>query len=232
MTNKYELRSGMQYEMLYAISLVEKARYLSECSQQLNNDTLKKLLPVLKGNLNKLESIATNAREYDLFHLDLNFILKCSLHSHRNLIRAIESSNDNKTLYEQICSGNTDNVLSKLCTALNTLWLDYWKHFHNNQSAMEKLLNLEDQLIPLYSAITLKGNETIAPNTRCLSCILDSAYVKTGRLNMCDDKIENRDMVSLNYCYHLVDTKKESIYCNINRAIFERRLNERGVNQH
>ena len=102
---------------------------------------------------------------------------------------------------------------------------------------MDMLLNLQSQLVPLFSAITFKGNESLPSDYRCLSCIIDSAFTKTGRLNMCDNDNKNQDKsnsqgISLNYCYHLVDTKMDSKFCNFNRAIFERRLNEIGLLQH
>lgn len=237
MSNKFEIRSPLQYELLFAISLIEKARYLSESSQQLSYDILKSLLPILKDNYNKIESIASGEIEYDLFHLNLNFVLNCCLHSHRKVIRAIELSCDNRTLYDNICAANKDKVLGKLCNILNTLWIYYWKHFHKNDNKMDMLLNLQSQLVPLFSAITFKGNESLPSDYRCLSCIIDSAFTKTGRLNMCDNDNKNQDKsnsqgISLNYCYHLVDTKMDSKFCNFNRAIFERRLNEIGLLQH
>ena len=229
MSNKYDIRSGIQYEMLFAISLIEKARYLSECSQQLNYRILKRMLPVIKSNYNKLESLISNELEIDMFYLDLSFVLKCSLYSHKKLIRAIESSFDNKTLYDAICRENEACILDKLCSILNTLWSDYWRHFHINDCKIDTLSTLENELVPLYACITLKGNESLPSNHRCLSCILDSAYVKTGRLNMCDDNQNHSN--TLNYCYHLIDTCTESKNCNLNRAIFERRLNEKGIGQ-
>ncbi len=42
----YSIRSGRQHEILVAISLIEKARYLAEASQQLSYDVLRELLPV------------------------------------------------------------------------------------------------------------------------------------------------------------------------------------------
>ena len=233
MTNKYDIRSGIQYEMLFAISLIEKARYLSECSQQLKYRILKRMLPVIKSNYNKLETLVSDVIQIDMFYLDLSFVLKCSLYSHKKVIRAIESSFDDKTLYDAICRENKDCILDKLCSILNTLWSDYWRHFHINDCKMEMLSTLESELIPLYSCITLKGNESLPSNYRCLSCILDSAYTKTGRLNICDNDDKNQNHSNtLNYCYHLIDTCTESKICNLNRAIFERRLNETGILQH
>ena len=232
MSNKYDIRSGIQYEMLFAISLIEKARYLSECSQQLNYRILKRMLPVIKSNYNKLETLVSDVIQTDMFFLDLSFVLKCSLYSHKKVIRAIESSFDDKTLYDAICRENKDCILDKLCSILNTLWSDYWRHFHINDAKIDTLLRLESDLIPLYSCITLKGNESLPSNYRCLSCIHDSAYVKTGRLNMCDDDKNKDNSKSLNYCYHIIDTCTESKFCNLNRAIFERRLNETGILQH
>ena len=89
------------------------------------------------------------------------------------------------------------------------------------------LFKLEEEL-SLYSVIVLKRNESILSNYRCLSCILDSAFTNTDRLNMCDNKIENQDTVSLIYCYNMVDTGRESNYCNINRTIFKKRLIKKG----
>ena len=232
MSNKYDIRSGLQSEFMFAISLVEKARYLSECSQQLCFDVLKQMLPVIKNNYNKIKSIVSSDIEFDIFHLDLQFVLKCCVYSHDKVIRAIESSYDDKTLYDAICRENEACILDKLCSILSTLWIDYWKHFHQDNDKMDVLLTLESELVQLYSCITLKGNESLPSNYRCLSCILDSAYVKTGRLNMCDDDKNKDNSKSLNYCYHLIDTNKDSKYCNLNRAIFERRLNEKGILQH
>ena len=232
MSNKYGIRSGIQYEMLFAISLIEKARYLSECSQQLNYHILKRMLPILKDNFNKLESLVSNEIQTDMFFLDLSFVLKCSLYSHKKVIRAIESSFDDKTLYEAICRENEASILDKLCSILNTLWTDYWRNFHINDAKMEMLSTLEHELIPLYACITLKGNESLPSSYRCLSCIHDSAYVKTGRLNMCNDDKNKGISNTLNYCYHLIDTCTESKCCNLNRSIFERRLNETGILQH
>ena len=134
MSNKHDIRSGIQYEMLFAISLIEKARYLSECSQQLNYSILKRMLPVLKGNCNTLESLVFNELEIDRFYLDLRFVLKCSLYSHKKVIRAIESSYDDRTVYEAICRENEACILDKLCSILKYGKLNLYKNYHKCRS--------------------------------------------------------------------------------------------------
>jgi hypothetical protein len=216
------------------MSLIEKARYLAEGAQQLTYDVLVELLPIFKQNLEILQSVHLDEFEYDYFFMDLQFCLNVCKRSYERLIRVIEKSKDDKSLYETFCSENSSDTLPKLCSILDSLWKKYWKSFHIGENKMEFLTAMQNELINIYSHITIKGNERLPNSYTCLSCVKNTGYLKTGRSNVCDrtnSDNKNEDVSSMNYCYHLIDICDNSKYFNINRTIFERRMNEIGTEQ-
>jgi len=225
----FELRSETQCEFLVALSLIEKCRYFAEASQQLSFTVLTHLLPTIKCNLEILTSINLGNFEYDYFYTNVSFSLRACIASHEKLIRVIEMSHDDKSLYDNFCSENTATTLPDLCNVLDSIWFNYWKRFHINENKMSFLHSTEDMLVKLYSHVTLQGNERFPDSYRCLSCEKNTGYLKTGRSNVCDGKDQSSS--SANYCYHFIESHDKSKFVNINRTIFERRLNEKGISQ-
>lgn len=224
-----ELRSETQCSFLISLSLIEKSRYLAEAAYQLSYDVLSKLLPIFEHNLSVLNSVSSDNCEYDFFYMDFMFSLKVAKHSYEKLIGVVKASSDDKSLYENLCKVNSKGTLSRLCGVLDTIWNDYWKTFHVRNDKKALLSRLEEELVEICSNITIKGNEHFPESYRCLSCELNTGYIKTGRSDICDRSDEKT--TSLNYCYHFIDINDKSKFVNINRAIFERRLNEIGVKQ-
>ena len=230
----FELRSDVQFNFLVSLSFIEKARYLAEGAQQLEYNVLTELLPIFKQNLDILKSVKLGDLEHDYFYMDLHFSLRVCIQSYERLITVIESSNDNETLYENFCSKNSVDTLARLCSILDVLWKKYWKGFHIDENKIPFLTKIQDELVNIYSHITVKGNEKLPSSYSCLSCVKNTGYLKTGRSNVCDrtnsdNKIE--DSSSMNYCYHFIDVCDNSKFVNINRTIFERRMNEIGTEQ-
>ena len=229
----FELRSRVQYSFLVSLSVIEKARYLAEAAQQLSYDVLLKLMPVFERNLDILKSICLGDFECDYFYMDLQFCLKVCIFSYERLINVVRCSND---MYENFCSKNSTDVLPRLCFILDSLWRRYWKTFHINEDKLPFLTSIQEELVTLYSHITIKGNEKFPNSYTCLSCEKDTGYLKTGRSNVCDrtntdNKKTDEDVSSMDYCHHFIDICDNSKYFNINRTIFERRMNEIGTEQ-
>ncbi len=224
----YTIRSGRQHDILVAISLIEKARYLAEASQQLSYDVLRELLPVFIHNISVLRSV----RDYDdpnYFIMDLSFCTRACLMSYEKLIRVIESSRDDASLFENICRENDDRTLSRLCDVMDSIWKRYWLRFHVNEDKIVLLRSIENELVAICSSVCIRGNEHLPEGFRCFSCLKNSAYLKTGITDECCEK--EKACSNMNYCAHFIQTDEKSKYYNINRAIFERRLNETGTSQ-
>ena len=230
--NSYDLRSKPQYEILVAISFVEKAKYLASAAQQLKFDILVSLLPHLKENLMLLKSISVPENEIDMFVMDFVFSLKSCIFLHEKLVRAVENSFDDMSLYENICLENGPTLV-KLSEVLTSIWKNYWQQFHVNDDKKKFLLSTKDELIKVYSDICIMGNEQLPDDYSCLSCCKASAYLKTGITNQCENESFNVQSKknSMNYCHHLITTNENSKYRNMDRIIFERRMNEIGTRQ-
>jgi len=224
----YEIRSKPQYEILVGISIMEKTRYLVTAAQQLSYDVLHCLLPIFENNLCLLETITIeNINGANIFEMDFNFCMKTCIAAHKKLIRVVKSCHDDKSLYEKICLENKNSNLAELCNCLDSLWHNYWNTFHINKDNHLFLKEIEERLIELYGAICIKGNEQFPENFKCLSCIKDAAYLKTGILSNCD----NNKTLDKKYCHHFVDVDEKCSKPNINRIIFERRMNELDTRQ-
>lgn len=223
----------MQYEIMIALCYIESARYSAEAAQQLSYNELVKLLPIFKGNLEILKSVSFDDKENDYFYMDLQFCLNACILSYEKLVKVIEMSHDDKTIYDNFCQKNSRNTLTELCRILQTIWKKYWKRFHVEEDKIQLLSSIQDDLVQLFSNIAINGNEPLHPDFRCLSCDKNSAYIKTGVTDICnvEQKDKNDKATSLAYCHHLIDVCKDSKHFNINRVIFERRMNEKGIAQ-
>jgi hypothetical protein len=230
MSTQYVLRSETQYELLAALCLIEQSRHYAEAAQQLSFEVLQQLLPTLKHNLDILKSIKLKEHYCDFFAMNVCFSLKTAIISYDRLINVIERSNSNESLYDNFCKENSQSTLEDLCSLYNKIWVNYWKRFHIDEDKISFLKRLESELTKVYSNVCLKGNENLPDKFRCLGCLKNSGYLKTGRTDVCGSEKEDKGC-SLNYCYHFIDTNNESKYFNINRAIFERRMNEIGTVQ-
>ena len=228
----YDLRSSSQYEYLAALSVVEKARYYAEAAQQLSYEVLAPLLPTLLRNLEILKSINLGEGEIDRFVMDFQFCVQASIVSYERLICVIRNSKDDESLYRGFCSENLKDTLSQLCSIFDSIWEKYWKQFHSPSDKMSFLKEAQDRLVKIYSHISIQGNEKLPDGYRCLGCVRDTGYLKTGRTDVCNaESEENKGSSSMNYCYHLIDVKENSKFVNVDRAIFERRQNEEGISQ-
>lgn len=231
--SSYQIRSSTQYEIMIALCYIENARYSAEAAQQLSYNELVKLLPTLKRNLEVLKSVSFDGKENDHFYMDLQFCHKACVVSYEKLVKVIEMSHDDKTAYDNFCLMNSRNTLSELCDVLETIWKQYWKRFHIQEDKLHLLSTIQDKLIALFSNVAINGNEPLPANFRCLSCDRNSAYIKTGITDICDVEVKDKNdkTRSLAYCHHLIDVCKQSEHFNINRVIFERRMNEKVASQ-
>ena len=228
-SDSYDIRCKEQYEVLAAISLIEKCRYLAASAQQLKYDILIHLSPILEHNLETLRKIdISRCYSSNYFEMNLYFSWKVCILTHEKILKAIKKSYDDKSLHENISTENEQCTLEQLCQTLDTIWNDYWQVFHIDNRCHEEFLNsIEENLIRIYSAICIKGNESFPENYSCKSCCKNSAYLNTGISNECDGS-ESKGC-GTNYCYHFIDVRNKFNYPNINRIIFESRLNEVGA---
>lgn len=228
-----EIRSGLQYEFVIALSLVEKARYYAEASQQLSFHTLKSLLPVLRKNLDILKSVDLSDFTNDYFLMDLKFSLRLCIKSYERLIYVVETSMSDESIHKMFSCKNNPNTLTDLCRIMDRIWKDYWYNFHKSSNKKSLLHDIETDLVELYSDICLRGNERFENNYKCPSCKLNSAYHRTGITDECNEEsIESQGNISSQtYCHHFVDIKDTAKFFNVDRIIFERRMNEEGTIQ-
>ncbi len=164
----YTIRSGRQHDILVAISLIEKARYLAEASQQLSYDVLRELLPVFKHNLGVLRSVRHDYDEVNHFLMDLSFCTRAGLLSYEKLIRVIESSRDDESLFENVCRENDDHTLSRLCDIMESIWKRYWLRFHVDEDKMELLHSIENELVAVCSSVCIKRQRTFTRGIQVL----------------------------------------------------------------
>lgn len=227
------MRTKEQYELLAALTILEKTRYMATAAQQLNYEVLLSLLPTLKQNLQQLNTICEiDVEMNNVFVMNFRFSLRTCILAHEMLVRVIENSKDNKSLYENVCSENKNCTLAEMCKCLDLVWRQYWQEFHIKKNHDSFLQSMEKKLTALYSAICIKGNENLPDNYLCLSCCKDSAYIKTGVTNECDEQYNtDSKSSSMDYCHHFIDIQDKCPKVNINRTIFERRMNEIGTKQ-
>lgn len=232
MNSSYVLRSKPNYELLAALTILEKARYMACSAQQLKYDILLSLLPTLERNLNILHMIPLEEVDgNNFFVMSFYFSLKTCILTYEKVIQIVKDSNDDTSLYKNVCLANKNCTLEEMCKCLDSIWKDYWHAFHKIKNPQNFLRLMQNKLVGLYSAICIKGNESLPDNYKCLSCCKTSAYLKTGITNECDNEAINKESnsSSMNYCYHLIDEKCTKP--NINRIIFEIRMNELGTQQ-
>ena len=226
-----EIRSGSQYEFLIALSLIEKARYFAEAAQQLSYEILQTILPVLQKNLEILKSISLNDFENDYFLLNLKFSLRVCIISYEKLIHVASTTTDNETLHSLFSANNNRDTLKKLCETMDSIWKEYWLSFHNCANKRSFLQGVETSLVNLYTDICIRGNESFENSYRCPSCMLNSAYLKTGITDECNREDNQEQTSCQQYCYHFIDVKDTSKFFNVDRIIFEKRMNEEGTVQ-
>ena len=226
-----EIRSGSQYEFLIALSLIEKARYFAEAAQQLSYENLQSILPVLRKNHEILKSISLNDFESDYFILNLRFSLRLCLISYEKIVHVASTATDNQTLHALFSANNNQDTLNKLCQTMDSIWKEYWFNFHNSTNKRTYLQDVETSLVNLYSDICIRGNESFENSYRCPSCMLNSAYLKTGITDECNREDNQEHTSCQQYCYHFIDVKDTSKFFNVDRIIFERRMNEEGTVQ-
>lgn len=150
----FPIRTRSQYDLLVAISLVEKARYLAEACQQLSFGVLTEMLPSLRRNLAVLRSVRFDCDECNFFLMDFQFCLRACVLSYERLVRVVEASRDNESLFENFCRENGDeDTLSGLCSVMDAIWHRYWQRFHVDEDKTGFLQSTESKLVKLSSKI-------------------------------------------------------------------------------